>query len=263
VEPDSVAPDSEHPQAAEGELVAVLSRLQALLISQPVAGEAVQELAEITGHLVPHATAASASMLGAEGAAITTGATDPVAEAADAAQFDLGEGPALDTWATMTLERLDDTATDTRWPAFDRAMAEVGVRCALAAPLVLDGEVLGVVKAYATTPHAFSAADEQTLRLLATAASAVLGAGQHPSGTPRLSAALRTAVIQQHTVDLATGVLMERHQLAEEPARRLLEDTASTGQHSLGEAARKLLARPGQPPPSEAPTVGLGDASQR
>lgn len=236
-------PDSRDPHASEGELVAVLSRLQALLISQPVAGAAVQELAEITGHLVPHATATSASMLGPEGAAITTAATDPVAEAADAAQFDLGEGPALDTWATMTLERLDDTATDTRWPAFDRAMAQVGVRCALAAPLVSGGEVLGVVKAYATTPHAFSAADEQTLGLLAAAAAAVLAAGQHPTSTPRLSAALRTTVNQQHTVDLATGVLMERHHLTEEPARRLLENTAATDQHSVVEAARKLLAQ--------------------
>lgn len=263
MEPDSVKPDSRDPQASEDELVAVLSRLQTLLISQPVAGAAVQELAEIIGHLVPHATAASASMLGPEGAAITTAATDPLAEAADAAQFDLGEGPALDTWATMTLERLDDTTTDTRWPAFDRAMAPVGVRCALAAPLVSGGEVLGVVKAYATTPRAFSAADEQTLGLLATAAAAVLGVGQHLTSTPRLSAALRTTVSQQHTVDLATGMLMERHHLTEEAARRLLGDTASTDQHSLVQAARKLLDRSSQPRSSAAPSVGPDGSSQR
>jgi len=229
--------------ALEGELVAVLSRLQTLLISQPVAGAAVQQLAEITGHLIPHATAASASLLGADEATISTAATTPLAEAADAVQFDLDEGPALDTWATQTLQRLEDTATDTRWPAFSHAVLSDGLRSALCAPLIVHGQALGVVKVYAITAHAFTATDEKILGLLATVAAALLAGDQHPQDPPRFSAALHAALGQRPVLDLATGMLMERHHLETEAAQHRLEDTAAAQHRSPVTLARQLVHR--------------------
>jgi transcriptional regulator with GAF, ATPase, and Fis domain len=231
--------------AVEGELVAVLSRLQTLLISHPVAGAAVQQLAEITGHLVPHATAASASLLGADGTTISTAATSPLADHADAAQFDLDEGPALDTWATQTIQRLEDTATDTRWPAFSHTMLNDGLRCALCAPLIVHGQALGVVKVYATTPGAFTVTDERILGLLASVAAALLTGDQHPQDPPRLNAALHAALEQRHVMDLATGMLMERHHLETEAARRRLEDTAAAQHRRPAALARQLVHRGG------------------
>lgn len=235
------------PDAPDGGLMAVLSRLQDMYLAQPVAPEAAQQLAEITRTLVPHASVASVSVLDPDGTAISTAATGPLAEAADAAQFDLGDGPALSAWATRSLQHLRDAAGDTRWPVFSRAMVDRGVRSALAAPMVAGGEVLGTVKVYAAAAGAFTAADEEVLGLLATAAAALLAGGQHPRERPRLSTALHATLRERHALDLATGVLMERHRLGPGQAGRLLEETAAAQHQPPGELAREILRQAESP----------------
>lgn len=233
----------------EALLRAVLARVQAMLLTEPVAEETVEQLARTAQFLLPHASGASASMLEADGSSISTAATTRVAADADAAQFELDDGPALDTWATRTLEHLADAATDTRWPAFSRAMAGLGVSSALCVPLVSGGETRGVVKVYAAAPNAFTSDDETTLVLLATAAAALLP--PHPHAPSALSAALQATVRAQQVVDLATGILMERHQLDPARARRLLTETAMTTGQDPAELARALLGSPNTHPQGE------------
>lgn len=229
------------------ELTTVFARLQGMLLSQEAATSAVHQLAQVARDLIPSAAGAGASVLDADGTGITTASTDEVVAAADTLQHELEEGPCLSAWATASTQRLDDTATDTHWPAWSAAVRELGVRAVMSTPLVFRGETLGAMKVYTTTAHAFSATDERMLTLLATAAATLLAGGQTPDAPHRLSTALQTALSDRQSVDVATGILMGRRDLTQQEARRLLLETARTRNQPLLEIARQLLERTTDP----------------
>jgi GAF domain-containing protein len=229
------------------ELTTVFARLQGMLLSQEAATSAVHQLAELARDLIPSAAGAGASVLEEGGTGITTAATDQVVDAADALQHELGEGPCLSAWATALPQRLDDTTTDTHWPAWSAAVAGLGVRSVLSTPLIFQADVLGAMKVYTTTAHAFGAADEHRLRLLATAAATLLAAGQTPEAPHQLSATLQTTFSDRQAVDVATGILMERRDLTQQEARHLLLETARAGNRPLLEIAREVLERTTDP----------------
>jgi GAF domain-containing protein len=117
----------------------------------------------------------------------------------------------------------------------------------LATPLMFGAEALGVVEVYATTPDAFTAADERTMGLLAAAVAALLGSGQGSAAAPQISDALRTVFTDRQALDTATGVLMERHGLTRPGAQRLLAETAHAHHRSLAETAQDILNHPADP----------------
>ena len=69
-------------------------------------------------------------MIDAYGTWTSTGATDHLVETADALQYELGEGPCLSAWATESLQRINDTTDDDRWPGGQRLLLSRGsARC--------------------------------------------------------------------------------------------------------------------------------------
>jgi GAF domain-containing protein len=229
------------------ELVVLFTGLHEVLLGQAAAPSAVSQIAQLAVHLIGPAAGAGVSLLEPNGAQITAAATDPVIEAIDSVQDELGEGPCLSAWASAVPEQVEDTATDTRWPGWSAAAAKLGVGAVLAVPLVTGGQTLGVVKVYARTPRAFSATDERSLQLLAGALAALLTGGQGSQEPPRVSTALRAVLTGRQAVDTAVGVLMERHHLDRTQALARLHDTATHQHQTVPEAARRLLDHPQQP----------------
>ncbi|MGK7221279.1 GAF domain-containing protein [Kocuria flava] len=227
------------------ELVAALTRLHAMLLEEPTAPGTLEQLTRITRRVVPAADAAGVSTIDADGTTITTAATDPVVETADALQYDLEEGPCLSAWASAGLQRLEDTAADTRWPAWSAAARDLGIRSVLSAPLVHGGETLGALKVYAREPAVFSAVDEHLLALVAGTAAALLAGGRRPTAPPLLSSALHEVLSHRQLVDRATGVLMERHRTGAAAARRRLEEAAVATGRTPEQVAGELLGEHG------------------
>jgi diguanylate cyclase (GGDEF)-like protein len=106
--------------------------------------------------------------------------------------------------------RCDDATTDAR---IDRGAAlRVGAVSMVCAPLVHDGETVGVLKVYAGQPGRFTPDDEETLALLSGVMAAHLDHAESHSRTVRLS-----------TEDALTGIGNRRafdERLALESARR-------------------------------------------
>lgn len=230
-------------ESSVAELAAVLTRIQGMLLSQENATTAVHQLALVAKDLVPGAAGAGISLIDDHGKKTSTGATDMVVEAADAAQFELGEGPCLSAWATSTPQRIDDTATDDRWPEWSSTAARSGIRSVLSTPLVFGGQSLGALKVYTRTDHIFSAREERLLVLLAGASAVLLGCAQTTDAPQRLSASLRAGVAERQAIDRATGMLMEQRGTDPEDAQCVLL-TASRNQHrSMAEVARQILDR--------------------
>ena len=70
-------------------------------------------------------------------------ATDQLAAAVDAAQYQTGQGPCLDTLYDQATVRVADTAAETRWPQFTRRAARLGVGGMLSIQLYADGGTWG------------------------------------------------------------------------------------------------------------------------
>ena len=228
------------------ELVVLFTGLHEVLVGQAAAPSAVRQIAQLAVHLITPAAGAGVSLLEPDGSQITAAATDPVVEAIDGVQDELGEGPCLSAWASALTQRVEDTGTDTRWPGWSTAVAGMGVGAVLAVPLVAVGQTLGVIKVYATTPGAFRGTDERSLELLAGALAALLTGGQGSQDPPRVSTALRAVLTRRQTIDTALGVLMERHHLDRAQAMARLQEAAENDHQPVPEAARRLLEpRPG------------------
>lgn len=229
------------PDPSPGELSTVFAHLHGMLLSQHDADTAVTHLARTAHQMLPAATGAGVSLLGADGTRTSTAATNPAVEAADTLQYELGVGPCLSAWATRVPQRIGDTTVETRWAGWSAAAASAGIRSVLSTPLVYRGWALGAMKVYATTPAAFGETEEELLGQLAQAAATLLGAAQPVQAPARLSNSLKDALAARDAIGLAAGVLMARDHLSAEGARTALLDTARAQGRRLAEVAAEVL----------------------
>jgi GAF domain-containing protein len=116
-------------------------------------------------------TLAATATAGTLGSAVTVvdqhgkrsrAASNAAAEEADALQYRFDEGPCLTAWRTRGPVRIDDTSTDGRWPRWNAAASELGVRSVLSAPLLVGEESIGAMKVYCERPHNYGPHDEHT-----------------------------------------------------------------------------------------------------
>jgi len=233
--------------SSPGELTTVFAHLHGMLLSEQDATTAVHQLALAARQVIGSATGAGVSLLDESGTRVSTASTDPAVEAADTAQYELGMGPCLSAWATQEPQRIDDTTTDPRWPAWQAVAAGAGIRSVLSTPLVYRGQALGALKVYAATPAAFGHAEERLLGLFADAAATLLGAAQPAQAPVRLSAALKKALGTREKVGLATGVLMARQHLDPEAARSVLLEEARARGRGVAQVAAEILDREAAP----------------
>ncbi|MFE7631681.1 GAF and ANTAR domain-containing protein [Kocuria sp. NPDC057446] len=227
-------------------LSVALARVQQVVLQAQTAAEAVSQLVEVAQQLIPLAAGAGISLVDEDGVCTTVASTDEAVAHADALQYELGGGPCLRAWDTVSVQYVPDTATDLRWPAWSRTVARAGIRSALSVPLVVEGLEIGALQVYATEPHAFTEHEERLLSLLAGPAAALLGDGrtQRPASRPD---ALQEAVTDRDRIERAVGVLMERLNLPESAARTSLLDTARDQGETLAQTADHLLDDP-EPP---------------
>ncbi|MEX5272053.1 GAF and ANTAR domain-containing protein [Kocuria sabuli] len=231
------------PESSAMELTAVFARIQNMLLSQEHATAAVHQLAQVAQDLIPSAAGAGVSLIGAHGSRTSAGATDHLVEAADALQYELGEGPCLSAWATEILQRINDTTDDDRWPQWSGAVARSGIRSMLSVPLVFQDRCLGTMKVYATVGDAFTGHEEQQLGLLAAVAATLLGAAQTREAPQRLSAALQAGLEDRQTIDRAIGMLMEQRVTDPDDAHAVLITASLAQGRPMVEIARQILQR--------------------
>ncbi|MFI7582995.1 GAF and ANTAR domain-containing protein [Kocuria sp. M1N1S27] len=221
-----------------------LARVQGVVLQAATAAEAVDRLVEVAQELIPLAAGAGISLVDEDGQCTTAAATDEAVVAANALQFELGAGPCLRAWDTVSPQYVADTATDPRWPVWARAVAERGLRSVLSVPLVVEGHEIGALEVYATEPHAFTDHEEHLLGLLAGPVAVLLGVDRTRRGT----STLQEAVADRDRIERAVGVLMERRNLPEATARTSLLDTARDQRQTLAQTADHVLKDPGPEP---------------
>jgi len=224
------------------DLTLVLARIKGLLLTEEKVDRAVQLLAEGIRDAFPGSSGAGVSLLDEQGRRISTGATDAVVLAADAAQYDLGQGPCLTAWATESTVLVQDAGTDDRWPLWTQAVADLSIRSVISSPLLAGTRCLGALKIYSTQPDAFDTATARPLEKLVFPAATLLDNIQASETPKRFSEVLTAALHSRDTINRAQGVLMKQYGMSQEQALQELVQLAKTSRQPLLSISLEILA---------------------
>lgn len=207
-------------------------------LAQLGSGEDIaQALCELTVKIVGGDSASITSVR--SGRATTTAATSAIPEQADALQYATAEGPCLDAIRQQTTFRVDDLATDPRWPRFGRqAAADLGMRSMLAHFLPVDNEVVGAVNVYATRPDAFTRQHEALIGIVGVTAVHALSAARHQQKVADLERALRT---NRH-IGVALGILMATHRVTLDEAWQVFVKASQNKNIKVSELAENIIS---------------------
>lgn len=168
----------------------------------------------------------------------TIAATSEVPEHADKIQYKVGSGPCLEAIRDNDTIRVDDLATDPRWPQFAQAAcAELGVRSMLAQVLPIDEEVMGAVNIYSAKPHAFDIRDEKIIAILGSAAVTAMRAVRHQEKAAHMERALHTS----RRIGVALGILMATRGVDLDGAWDLLSEASQRSNTKVSELAAQVL----------------------
>jgi GAF domain-containing protein len=153
--------------------------------------------------------------------------------ALDALQQQTGTGPCIDSSRDQVVLRVDDVATDRRWPKYAALATSLGVASMLCVPLSVDELCLGSVSLYGITPYGFEGHHEQLASLFATHAALALADAQRTEQ-------LREALANRDIIGQAKGILMERHRITPEAAFAMLTQHSQRANRKLAVVAREL-----------------------
>lgn len=172
---------------------------------------------------------------------LTRVASSEVIRRLEELQYAFGEGPCLTSAREEVTVRCDDLAEEPRWPRFAAAAVDVGVRSMLSVQLFVEEDCLGALNLYASSPGAFTDADESIAMLLATHAALAM---QRSTKETNLVIALES----RDLIGQAKGILMERYKIdaveafdllvmasqgAGRKLRHIAEELATTGDFSF------------------------------
>jgi len=154
----------------------------------------------------------------------------------DAIQEETQQGPCLDAAYEQQTVRVDDLATEGRWPLFAQRASAAGAASMLSLQLYVEGDNLGALNLYARTPHAFTDESEQ-VGLLFAAHAAIAYAGI------RKETQLAEALVRRDLIGQAKGILMERYKISGERAFLVLTRVSQSSNRKLYDVADELVRR--------------------
>lgn len=232
--------DSDLPLADE--LAALTARIADLLLTHEAVDDAVSALAQALAEAIPGTAGAGVSLMDARGRRTSTASTNSVVLLADQLQYDLGQGPCLTAWAQQATVKIQDCRTETRWPAWTRAVAALPLVSVISSPLSTPHGAIGALKVYSPVPDGFDDTAVRLLELLARPGALMLANVQARDTAQRLSRDLIGALENRDAVRTATGILMERLGLTRDQALAALITTSGKRNEPLHELSRDIIS---------------------
>jgi GAF domain-containing protein len=207
------------------------------LLTEPDVQHTLQRVVDAAAYNLGPQVWASVSLIRQRREIDTPATSDDRAAQADQLQYELGEGPCLDSIWEQETYQIDDMTTDERYPRWSRAVTEqIGIRSSLSLQLYTDEDQnsLGGLNLYSPLPGAFDAQTRgEALAFAAQAAVAVTRAQTEEN--------LRSALATRTLIGQAQGILMERLRITPDQAFGVLSRLSQQGNVKLREVARRLV----------------------
>ena len=239
-ESSPVAPSAYPDVAPPVDMGTALSQMAGLVLSRETVDTALALVTSLAATATAGTLGAGVTVVDEHGRR-SRAASNSAVEEADALQYEYDEGPCLTAWRRGELVRIDDTATDGRWPRWNDAARALGVRSVLSTPLLMGAESIGAMKVYCERPMNYGPHDEHVMRLLAAQAAILLANSQSLREARRLSRQLTEALAGRDAIARATGVLLARGAAGEQEAFAALAAAARQAGRPVQDVARALL----------------------
>ena len=183
--------------------------------------------------MVPGADEATITMVRKDRHCYSAAATSTLASDFDVWQDETGEGPCLDViWHQQTM-RVDDLATDPRWPVLGPRAAERGVRSMLCLQLFVHRDTLGALDLLAHAPSAYTDESEHVGLLLASHAAIAAADAHHFEH-------VTSALVNRDVIGQAKGILMERFKITSDQAFAVLAKVSQDTNRKVSAVAEDL-----------------------
>lgn len=205
-------------------------------INQPrTLEETLQTLVEAARDSMPGFDQVGISTVDRRGSVRTEAATGDLVYSLDKIQYDLGEGPSVETLREASMVQAPHTPYDQRWPRYVPQAAEYGLRSQLAVRLYIDEEgTVGAISYYSTTSDDIDPEAPAIGYLFAAHAAIAL---EHAQEREDLNAALHSRKV----IGQGIGIVMERYGLTEDAAFAFLLRASGHRNISLRDIANHLV----------------------
>lgn len=198
--------------------------------------DTLQSITDATLDLVPGVTDVSVSLIIKRRRVQSRAATSDTALEIDRLQDILEEGPCLDAvWTHQTID-VPDLLSESRWPRFALAAADLGVRSMLCFQLYTHDDNLGALNLSSTSIDAFDGEARQTGTLVATHAAIALIAAEHEHQ-------MQSALVGRDMIGQAKGIVMERYNVSATQAFEMIRKLSQDWNVTVAELARTIADR--------------------
>lgn len=213
-----------------------------LLDEQESLGDALDRLVGTCRAAIPRCDDVSVTMQRPTGPT-TAAATSPRARGIDEWEYATGVGPCVQAMRDAREHYVHDLAAAASYPGFDAVMAEAGIASVLGLPLLVGGEVVGALNAYAESEGAFD--DETSLGIVrdvaAQAATAIHNLRVYDASRT-LASQLATALESRAVIEQAKGMLMAQRGCTEDEAFEMLRRASQRENVKLRDVAQRIVA---------------------
>jgi GAF domain-containing protein len=171
----------------------------------------------------------------------TAAGSSPRAVALDQVEQSLGDGPCIKALRDMAPALIDDVATDTRWPAYNRKLAEANVRSTLGVPLEIGADASAAMNFFASKPGVFTADVYEKAVGFAAAAHSTLHLSVRINTAETRAEDLEAALESRTAINLACGVIMAQNRCSQAEAMEILTKVSSNRNRKLRDVAKELI----------------------
>ena len=195
--------------------------------------QVMDSVVKLACSMVPGADEATITMVRKDRHCYSAAATSALASDFDVLQDETGEGPCLDAiWHQETV-RVNDLASDPRWPVLGPRAAERGVGSMLCLQLFVHRDTLGALDLLAHAASAFTDESEHVGLLLASHAAIAAADAHHFEN-------VTSALVNRDVIGQAKGILMERFKITADQAFAVLAKVSQDTNRKLSAVAEDL-----------------------
>ena len=218
-----------------------LRHLSRLVLRDETLETTLQRIVDVAGRAIPGVLGVSITLKkGAD--PYTAVATGAQVQAIDEREYAIDEGPCISAMDTGELQRLDDTATETRWPRFTQICREEGIGSTLGVPLRIGDATDGAMNVYAVAAGSFDPDSTSAAMLLGEQASVALANTRTYAEASDKVRQLQEALESRVVIEQAKGILMATERIDADAAFERLKTRSQRTNRKLRLVAEEVVA---------------------
>lgn len=225
------------------DVIGSLQTLMSILLDDASQADLLEKVLGLSAQAIGGCSAVSVTVVDDDGNYATAAASHELASEIDALQYELYEGPCIDSLRTGDEHHITDLGSDERWPGFrDRAL-HLGLHSVVTLPLIAGGIVIGALNIFADNTDGFTERDIEVARSIASPAAVTLANGRAYRQAKRLATQLEEAMSSRVVIEQAKGILVVTRRCDPDQAFEMLRAISQRSNRKLRDVAGDLVSQ--------------------